>query len=81
MFVLECYINFNINTRICYIILIQYTEMIENRKKFSLYEVCSKSIRPFSLSPFPLEFMKCFEKWQKRWDKCVNHQGEYFEGD
>ena len=27
------------------------------------------------------EFMKCFEKWQKRWDKCVNHQGEYFEGD
>ena len=22
-----------------------------------------------------------FEKWQKRWDKCVNHQGEYFEGD
>ena len=27
------------------------------------------------------EFMKCFEKWQKCWDKCVNHQGEYFEGD
>ena len=27
------------------------------------------------------EFKRCFMKWQKRWEKCVYRQGEYFEGD
>ena len=27
------------------------------------------------------EFKRCFKKWQKRWEKCVYCQGEYFEGD
>ena len=26
-------------------------------------------------------FQECFQKWQKRWGKCVYHQGDYFEGD
>jgi hypothetical protein len=21
---------------------------------------------------------ECFQKWQKRWGKCVHHQGDYF---
>jgi hypothetical protein len=27
------------------------------------------------------EFQNCFEQWKKRWDKCTDCQGEYFEGD
>ena len=27
------------------------------------------------------EFGRCFDKWQQRWEKCVNSEGEYFEGD
>jgi hypothetical protein len=27
------------------------------------------------------EFQKCFEQWKKRWDKCIDSRGEYFEGD
>jgi len=27
------------------------------------------------------EFQNCFEQWKKRWDKCIDSQGEYFEGD
>lgn len=27
------------------------------------------------------DFQKCFQHWQKRWDKCINSQGDYFEGD
>jgi transposase len=27
------------------------------------------------------EFQKCFQKWQHRWTKCVDAQGEYFRGD
>ena len=27
------------------------------------------------------EFKKCVLKWQRRWEKCVHLQGEYFKGD
>jgi len=27
------------------------------------------------------EFQNCFEQWKKRWDKCIDSHGEYFEGD
>jgi hypothetical protein len=27
------------------------------------------------------EFQNSFEQWKKRWDKCIDSQGEYFEGD
>ncbi|PNF22069.1 hypothetical protein B7P43_G09301 [Cryptotermes secundus] len=27
------------------------------------------------------EFRQCFEKWNKRLDKCISVSGQYFEGD
>jgi len=27
------------------------------------------------------DFQNCFEQWKRRWDKCIDSQGEYFEGD
>jgi len=27
------------------------------------------------------EFQNCFEQWKKWWDKCIDSQREYFEGD
>ena len=27
------------------------------------------------------EFQKCYHQWQKRWKKCVQSEGNYFEGD
>ena len=27
------------------------------------------------------EFQNCFEQWKKRWDKCIDSQGDYFDGD
>ena len=27
------------------------------------------------------EFKKCFQQWKKRWYKCIESKGEYFEGD
>jgi hypothetical protein len=26
-------------------------------------------------------FQKCFQQWEKRWYKCIEAKGEYFEGD
>jgi hypothetical protein len=27
------------------------------------------------------DFQDAFQKWQKRWDRCMRSQGDYFEGD
>jgi len=27
------------------------------------------------------DFQNCFRKWQERWDKCVQNEGECFKGD
>jgi hypothetical protein len=27
------------------------------------------------------EFKRAFQQWQRRWDRCVATQGDYFEGD
>ncbi|KZC11442.1 hypothetical protein WN55_03031 [Dufourea novaeangliae] len=27
------------------------------------------------------DFQECFQQWQRRWDKCISTNGEYFEGD
>ena len=27
------------------------------------------------------DFNECFQKWQNRWDRCIQAQGDYFEGD
>jgi len=26
------------------------------------------------------DFLHCYEKWQKRWNRCIRSQGAYFEG-
>ena len=28
-----------------------------------------------------MDFQGCFQAWQKRWDRCIHAQGEYFEDD
>jgi len=27
------------------------------------------------------DFNECFQKWQNHWDRCIQAQGDYFEGD
>ena len=27
------------------------------------------------------EFQNCFKQWKNQWDKCIDSQGQYFEGD
>jgi len=29
----------------------------------------------------PVDLNECFQTWQNRWDRCVQAQGDYFEGD
>ena len=27
------------------------------------------------------DYQRCFRQWQERWNKCIQTQGHYFEGD
>jgi hypothetical protein len=47
------------------------------------YEVLSKSSRNLKVlnTLTKKDFQDAFQKWQKRWDRCVRSQGDYFEGD
>jgi len=29
----------------------------------------------------PADLNECFQKWQTRWDRCIQAQGDYYEGD
>jgi len=29
----------------------------------------------------PADFIERFQKWQNRWDRCIQVKGDYFEGD
>ena len=50
-------------------------------KRFgTVEEVKQKSLE--GLKDIPLcEFQSCFDQWEKRLDKCILVNGEYFEGD
>ena len=43
----------------------------------NLEEVREKTMKAITLQ----QFQNCFEQWKKQWDKCIDCQGEYFEGD
>jgi hypothetical protein len=43
-------------------------------------EVQQESLAAFDSIPVE-DFRKCFQQWQRRWDRCIQSQGEYFEGD
>ena len=49
-------------------------------KRFQNVEVREKTTEALKAITLQ-EFHNCFKHWKKRWDKCIDSQGEYFEGD
>jgi hypothetical protein len=48
-------------------------------KGFSDVDEVKESTLP-ALKSIPCqEFQNCFQQWKKRWDKCIDSHGEYFE--
>jgi hypothetical protein len=48
------------------------TEMLSRAASESLVALDSISFE---------DFRQCFQHWERRWDCCIQSQGEYFEGD
>jgi len=58
------------------------------KMKFKLQGWCFVSIKEIQEesqqvlnTPKPADFNACFQKWQNRWDFCIQAQGDYFKGD
>ena len=54
--------------------------ILKGRQFQAREDIMKKSTKELGSTP-KKKFKRCFEKWQKCWEKCVYHQGEYFEGD
>jgi len=53
---------------------------LKGKRFHNVEEVREKTMEALKALPLQ-EFQNCFEQWKKRWDKCIDSQGEYFEGD
>jgi transposase len=53
---------------------------LKGRRFHSVVEIKEKSLEDLRAIP-KNAFQDCFRKWEKRWERCMNSQGEYFEGD
>ena len=53
---------------------------LKGRRFQSRENIMKKSTKELQ-SIAKVEFKRCFQKWQKRREKCVYHHGKYFEGD
>jgi hypothetical protein len=58
----------------------QIKQELKGRHFADVAEVQRESLA--SLDGVPVEgFSKCFQQWEQHWDRCLQSQGEYFEGD
>jgi len=53
---------------------------LKGRRFVSIEEIQAKSQQVLN-TPTPADFNECFQKWQNLWDRFIQAQGDYFEGD
>jgi len=52
---------------------------LKGRRFVSIGEIQAESQQVLN-TLIPADFNKCFQKWQNRWDRSMQAQGDYFEG-
>ena len=50
-------------------------------RRFTSIEEVQEELQQILNMLTPADFNECFQKWQNRWDHCIQAQGDYFEGD
>jgi len=53
---------------------------LKGRHFLSIEEIQAESQQVLNML-MPADFSECFQKWQNRWDRCIQAQGDYFKGD
>ena len=65
----------------CHIFLFPKMKRDLKRKRFQNVEGVREKTKEALKAITVQEFQNCFEQWKKRWDNCIDCQGEYFGGD
>jgi len=50
-------------------------------RRFTFTEEVQAELQQILNTLTPADFNECFQKWQNHWDRCIQNQGDYFEGD
>jgi len=50
-------------------------------RRFTSIEEVQAELQQVQNMLMPAHFNECFQKWQNHWDRCIQAQGDYFEGD
>jgi hypothetical protein len=50
-------------------------------RRFATIEVVQAESQQILNTLTPADFNECFQKCQNRWDRCIQAEGDYFEGD
>jgi hypothetical protein len=53
---------------------------LKGRRFISIEEIEAESQQVLNMLMLE-DFNECFQKWQNRWNCCIQAQGHYFEGD
>jgi hypothetical protein len=53
---------------------------LKERRFISIEEIQAESQQVLNTLT-PADFSECFQKRQNRWDRCIQAQGDYIEGD
>jgi hypothetical protein len=53
---------------------------LKGRRFLSIEDIQAKSQQVLNTLTLA-DFSECFQKWQNRWNRCIQAQGDYFEGD
>jgi hypothetical protein len=53
---------------------------LKGRRFLSIEEIQAESQQVLNTLR-PEDFNECSQKWQNRWDRCIQAQGYYFEGE
>jgi len=53
---------------------------LKGRRFISIEEIQAESQQVLNTLT-PEDFNECFQKWQNRWDRCIQAQGDYLKGD
>jgi len=53
---------------------------LKGRRFISIVEIQAKSQQELNMLMLT-DCNECFQKWQNHWDRCIQAQGDYFEGD
>ncbi|PNF25394.1 hypothetical protein B7P43_G09783 [Cryptotermes secundus] len=65
----------------CDFFLIPKTKIKLKGRRFDTVEEIQAETQTVLNTLTKKDFQDAFQKWQKRWDRCMRSQGDYFEGD